>query len=870
MTHRPEKRNALNATLLLIALGCVIAMSAPRSSAQEPGEVLWTFETREVIQSSPALAPDGTIYFGSHDGRLYALNPDGTKKWEFRTAGNLPSSPVIGKDASVYIGSLDRTLYALTPEGRIKWLISPRSSIAATPALGRNGDIYVATAFNRLYAITTTGAKRWEFNAGGNLVSSPLVTPAGLICFGSQDRRFYAVGPDGKARWTYETGDKINSSPALGDDGSIYFGSFDGKLHAINPDGTEKWEYPTGGAIRSSPAIGLGDVILVGSDDGKLHAVSDSGTLRWAHPTGGEVRSSPAVGADGVIYVGSYDNSFHALSPNGISHWTVKADGAISASPVIDANGVVYFASWDKKLYAVKCSSLGLAQTSWPMFRGDAQHAGRINRATSVASTVNLTHLDSQIDLTEPAIVRLFASSGLTADKLAQVEFHQGTNRVGQASESPFALVLTNMPAGSHTFRARAKFKSGQNAQSPAIVVNILPPRPPSPPPSMAKKPTKSTLPGKPDQKPMGDKPVAKSPATRKAPKPQAQPKSSPPKSTIAGSYGGIVHSTDIISHDTTGYILIDVRPDGGYRGELHFAGKAHGLRGRFNEKGGSTLQIARGQDKPLNIRLHLEKKKTGGLLTGSLSNGRVTSEVLADKHVFDKRRNPTPLTGRYTLAIAGADNNAVEFFGNGFGRLNVDESGEIAFEGRLGDGTKVEQTAFLAEKGVWSFYTPVHQDKGCVFGWIRFKEQSFGDIFGQLTWIHPPHSEDPKLKNGFTAQLTVIGSRFAPVGSAGPPLASKSAILALSGDGFDEKTLVAGFRFDDRNRIEFPGPNPLNHKLRISPTTGQFTGSFVHPSTGKIVPLQGVLLQKQNSGAGYFTGPNRKGTVAIARAPDA
>jgi len=211
-----------------------------------------------------------------------------------------------------------------------------------------------------------------------------------------------------------------------------------------------------------------------------------------------------------------------------------------------------------------------------------------------------------------------------------------------------------------------------------------------------------------------------------------------------------------------------------------------------------------------------------------------------------------------------------VEFFGNGFGRLSVDESGEIAFQGKLGDGTKIEQTAFLSGKGVWSFYAPVHQDKGCVFGWIRFKEQSFGDIFGQLTWIHPPSEDDPKLKNGFTAQLTVIGSRFAPPRDQAPPFASRSAILALSGEGFDGKTLVAGFQFNDRNRIEFPGPNPLELKLRVSASTGLYTGSFIHPATGKSVPLQGVLLQKQRSGAGFFVGPTRHGTIAIAPAPDA
>src|SRR6478672_5616067 len=47
----------------------------------------WDFEIGDAGPSSPAIAPDGTIYVGSNDHRLYALKPDGTKKWEFRTGG---------------------------------------------------------------------------------------------------------------------------------------------------------------------------------------------------------------------------------------------------------------------------------------------------------------------------------------------------------------------------------------------------------------------------------------------------------------------------------------------------------------------------------------------------------------------------------------------------------------------------------------------------------------------------------------------------------------------------------------------------------------------------------------------------------------
>ena len=39
------------------------------------------------------MAPDGTIYVGSQDYYLYALNPDGTKKWSYETGAAVWSPP---------------------------------------------------------------------------------------------------------------------------------------------------------------------------------------------------------------------------------------------------------------------------------------------------------------------------------------------------------------------------------------------------------------------------------------------------------------------------------------------------------------------------------------------------------------------------------------------------------------------------------------------------------------------------------------------------------------------------------------------------------------------------------------------------------
>ena len=66
------------------------------------GRKLWEFETGSAIESSPAIGANGTVYVGSDDGWLYAVNGStGTKIWEFETGGWINSSPAIGANGTI-------------------------------------------------------------------------------------------------------------------------------------------------------------------------------------------------------------------------------------------------------------------------------------------------------------------------------------------------------------------------------------------------------------------------------------------------------------------------------------------------------------------------------------------------------------------------------------------------------------------------------------------------------------------------------------------------------------------------------------------------------------------------------------------------
>ncbi len=116
----------------------------------------WPFVTGGDIKSTPAInANDGTVYVGSMDDNLYAIEPIGQWKWTVETDGDVISSPILDESSTIYFGSMDGILYAVYPEnGAIKWEFpAGGGGIADTPVLAGDGTIYVTTVDGQVHAI---------------------------------------------------------------------------------------------------------------------------------------------------------------------------------------------------------------------------------------------------------------------------------------------------------------------------------------------------------------------------------------------------------------------------------------------------------------------------------------------------------------------------------------------------------------------------------------------------------------------------------------------------------------------------------------------------------------------------------------------
>ena len=183
--------------------------------------------------SSPVIGPDSTLYVGSRDNNLYAINGKSAGKlWQFETGGEVWCSPTIGFGGTAYIGSVDKKLYALNGKtGGKLWEFETKGSVSSSRHWA-DGTLYVGSDDNKLYAIDSkSGVMLWEFE------TKPVFLPAigldGRFTSGHLTKTLCLKWQDRGKLWEFETGGLV-TPPAIGTGGTVYVGSYDNKLYAIN------------------------------------------------------------------------------------------------------------------------------------------------------------------------------------------------------------------------------------------------------------------------------------------------------------------------------------------------------------------------------------------------------------------------------------------------------------------------------------------------------------------------------------------------------------------------------------------------------------------------------------------------------------
>jgi outer membrane protein assembly factor BamB len=351
------------------------------------GSQVWKFATNGPVNSSPAVA-NATVFASSLDGRIYAIDAQtGNQKWRFTTEGErrftapgihgiaprnetMPdpfdvflSSPTVA-GGTIYVGSGDHNVYALdAATGALRWKFVTGNVVHASPAVV-DGVVYIGSWDRYFYAIdANTGTLRWKYATGDDHttfnqvgIQGSAAVANGSVYFGARDSHFYALdAKTGELRWKHdEHGSWVVGSPAIFENTVYYTTSDERKFFALDAQtGAPRFSVPYAAFAFSSPSI-AGGVAYYGSFDGLLYAVDTrSGRVVGRFATdasranlAAHLNAKGELDIDAMYPDGTLDGIFVGLS-------RIYALGSIPGTPAIDA-GTLFVGSTDGTLYAIR------------------------------------------------------------------------------------------------------------------------------------------------------------------------------------------------------------------------------------------------------------------------------------------------------------------------------------------------------------------------------------------------------------------------------------------------------------------------------------------------------------------------------------
>ncbi|MGD8861312.1 MAG: PQQ-binding-like beta-propeller repeat protein [Myxococcales bacterium] len=335
--------------------------AAGQPTGPRHGQLAFTIQTGGPITGQPAVAPDGRVYFGSHDGTLRAVGRGGELLWRRFLGAPVHAGPALHGGGLILVGTDAGELWAFDRDGDRRLRAELGGPIDTAPLPLPDGGIACAAGAT-LWGLEADGRERFRFRTHGKIFGPPVLA-AGGVAFGAQDHHLYVVDLHGAQRFAVDLGSDVDGGPALASDGALVTGADDGVLRALSPlDGHVLWTRRLGPALRSAPAV-AGRRLVVATHglrpalhllDGRTGRPLSRLGLGLSDSPQLHLRGAPRVDAAGRVYVGTRHDGLIAFDPHGRELFRVPAAGRVGGTPALAADGTLYFGSDDGRLYAVR------------------------------------------------------------------------------------------------------------------------------------------------------------------------------------------------------------------------------------------------------------------------------------------------------------------------------------------------------------------------------------------------------------------------------------------------------------------------------------------------------------------------------------
>jgi hypothetical protein len=342
-----------------------------------------------------------------------------------------------------------------------------------------------------------------------------------------------------------------------------------------------------------------------------------------------------------------------------------------------------------------------------------------------------------------------------------------------------------------------------------------------------------------------------------------------------SGVYNGLIAPSDEIIPERSGYFRISISSGGNFSGRLGVGDNTVPIKGWFNAQGRAGVSIYKRvwddchcfHELILTWTVELRLIENSDEIDGTVVNERQggwLSDLYGLRAGYTTSHDPAPQAGRYTVRLPGGLDATVAPPGDGYGAVTVNSCGLVKLNGALPDGVKIADSAYISIDGYWPFYVPLNQGDGLLFGWLRFDS---GAVTGDITWIKASRSDATFYPDGFDGTISVTGGEYSVASGAPSPFNWTDGQLQVSEGNLGPGVLANAVQFTSAGKLIDAGGDLEGLKTKINTKTGTFSGSFLHPVSGKKTGFAGALFQFEDAGGGYFLGIDQGGIVRLTEA---
>ncbi|MBI1883061.1 MAG: PQQ-binding-like beta-propeller repeat protein [Chlamydiae bacterium] len=333
----------------------------------------WILDVGPVAYSSPVIGEDGTLYVGTTQGELVAVNPDGTLKWkrDFLPNTIIMSSPSVGPDGNIYITANTQVdektyvsfLFSVTPSGVWRWSFAfpenrTTTSSPKTWGTARQSYIFVYVP-DSLFIINNSGARVHEeklTSYGNHTICGEGWNPFSWLgdVWDFITEFPWEFDPSGVSftetfGWLDPTVAIVEARNVASPEEPILVVSGRTALVAFrwSPENLENlWSVEYGKdcsegdiLLTSSPMVNAAGLLVIGRKDGKIQGYGvESGDKLWEYDAGEEIMATPASFGRQIYAVSN--GALHFLESNGELLNLFPLSAGTLASPILTASRV--------------------------------------------------------------------------------------------------------------------------------------------------------------------------------------------------------------------------------------------------------------------------------------------------------------------------------------------------------------------------------------------------------------------------------------------------------------------------------------------------------------------------------------------------